>query len=603
MRTRRLTRAGVSRAAPARSSHAKISGRMPSAVTATTSPRRARPSMCFSAASSSGKTSSSSTPPSSAPARRRATTSAALAPPQVGEELGDRDGGRRRAPLGTRSACRIVVGAVAGGTDREPDLAIVAAQAVTDLDESLHPGLVVGVVDHDDPALELVQVRAAGVALLVEHERLQPSDDRALGQADRERGRGRAERVPHVRRRDAGDRDRDVLRAYEGPSVRTLERREPPVEHRRRAAALAEDLAEGRVVRVGRAEPRPPDRAPAHREHARVVGVQHHPALGTRDPRDGCLDLGELVDRVDAVEAEVVLGHVRDDRDVVVQHADPAEQDAAARRLEHRDVGLLRERPRGAPEPRVVALLHEHAVVAVHAVGRGVRDPLARAPHEVREEPNRRRLPVRPGHLDHRDRRVGHARLVAGRDLAEPCRRGRDRALGRAAGVEERLEEGRDLAAERLGRATPSPGVRDDDLALAGSGAGADREPDIGGRGEPPGQARRDPGDRSAPLLGSGPSTAPAVAAGRGRSRGEPLLGEREPPGHRERELDRGSREVQVRALEHPELDERDRRRHGASLVRRGRRRGTGGTPARATRRAPPPRCRAARPRPPTRSA
>jgi len=81
------------------------------------------------------------------------------------------------------------------------------------------------------------------------------------------------------------------------------------------------------MIRVGGAEPRPPGRAAAHREHPWVVGVQDGPAVRARDPRDGGLDLGELVDRVDPVKAEVVLRHVGDHRHVVVEHADPAQED------------------------------------------------------------------------------------------------------------------------------------------------------------------------------------------------------------------------------------------------------------------------------------
>jgi hypothetical protein len=51
------------------------------------------------------------------------------------------------------------------------------------------------------------------------------------------------------------------------------------------------------------------------------------------------------------VEAEVIGADVRHHRDVVVADAEPAQEDAATRRLQHRDVGRLRERERGAPVP------------------------------------------------------------------------------------------------------------------------------------------------------------------------------------------------------------------------------------------------------------
>ena len=41
----------------------------------------------------------------------------------------------------------------------------------------------------------------------------------------------------------------------------------------------------------------------AHRQHARVVAVEHRPAVLAGDPRDDRLDLGQLVDGVDALQA------------------------------------------------------------------------------------------------------------------------------------------------------------------------------------------------------------------------------------------------------------------------------------------------------------
>jgi hypothetical protein len=72
------------------------------------------------------------------------------------------------------------------------------------------PGLVVRVVDHDDPSVDAVEVGAPGVAIRVEDERLQPADDRALRQPDRQAGRRRRHRVLEVRAGDAGERDGHV---------------------------------------------------------------------------------------------------------------------------------------------------------------------------------------------------------------------------------------------------------------------------------------------------------------------------------------------------------------------------------------------------------
>src|SRR6478609_4735283 len=65
-------------------------------------------------------------------------------------------------------------------------------------------------------------------------------------------------------------------------------------------------------------------------EHQRVVGVEH----GVPVARDGLdedrLDVGQLLDGVDAAQAEVVRLHVEDDGHVVALVAQALAQDAAA---------------------------------------------------------------------------------------------------------------------------------------------------------------------------------------------------------------------------------------------------------------------------------
>ena len=89
---------------------------------------------------------------------------------------------------------------------------------------------------------------------------------------------------------------------------------------------------------------------PAHGQDPRVVGVEDVPSVGAGDPGDGRLHLGELIERSDAVQPEVVGRDVRDDGDVVARGADAAEQDPAPRRLEDGDVdaGLSEGRGRAA---------------------------------------------------------------------------------------------------------------------------------------------------------------------------------------------------------------------------------------------------------------
>ena len=62
---------------------------------------------------------------------------------------------------------------------------------------------------------------------------------------------------------------------------------------------------------------------------------------------DDRLHLGELVDGVDALEAEVVGGHVGHHRDVVAGDADALEQDAAAGGLGDGELDALEARARG----------------------------------------------------------------------------------------------------------------------------------------------------------------------------------------------------------------------------------------------------------------
>ena len=237
---------------------------------------------------------------------------------------------------------------------------------------------------------------------------------------------------------------------HEAPHAPALDHDDRAVDHRRHPAAVGQHLAQGGVLGVERAEPDPAGGLASHRQDAGVVGVQHVPARGSRDPRDQALDLRELVDGVDALQVEVVGADVRHHGDVVVPHPDAPQQDAAARGLEHRHVGVGRQGHRGAAEARVVTLL-DPSRAAVHAVGRGIRDRAVRRHHEVRQQARRRRLAVRPRDLDHRDRRVGHGRLGAGVRRAHVGGEFGDHPGGRAA--DPGAQRGGGRASQRLGRA------------------------------------------------------------------------------------------------------------------------------------------------------
>ena len=250
----------------------------------------------------------------------------------------------------------------------------------------------------------------------------------------------------------------------------------------------------------------------------------------------------------------MVLGDVGHDGHVVVEHADPAEQDAAPRRLEHGDVGLLGQRPRRAAEPRVIALLDQVAVASIDTVGGGVRDAAARRADDMGEEPDGGGLAVRARDRDHRDVGVWDVRLVAGFDGRDPGGGLGDQTADRTAAAG-RVQERRHLLSERLGGPSPSPRERDDHLLGFGTGSAPDGEPYATRRREPRRESSGQPCDGPPPLVRAG-ATGPTGRTHTFERGDQAFLGNLEPAPDGDRELHRGTREVQVRAVEHPELDE-----------------------------------------------
>ena len=87
-----------------------------------------------------------------------------------------------------------------------------------------------------------------------------------------------------------------------------------------------------------------------HPGDQRIVGVEHGRAGARHGLDEHGLDGGQLADRVDAVQAQVVAGDVGHDGDVVAVVAQALAQDAAARDLEHARVDrrVLEHHPRRA---------------------------------------------------------------------------------------------------------------------------------------------------------------------------------------------------------------------------------------------------------------
>ena len=105
------------------------------------------------------------------------------------------------------------------------------------------------------------------------------------------------------------------------------------------AAAVGVDHVAHLAARLLHREPDDLARALApHLAHQRVVGVEHGVAVARHRLDDDRLDVGELLDGVDAAQAEVVGLHVEDDGDVVALVAESLAQDAAAGDLEDGEV-------------------------------------------------------------------------------------------------------------------------------------------------------------------------------------------------------------------------------------------------------------------------
>ena len=105
----------------------------------------------------------------------------------------------------------------------------------------------------------------------------------------------------------------------------------------RRGAWSSDHLRKGRYVptasRIAREHPDLGLVQPPHRECPWVVGIEHAPTIRLGDLGDDCLDLSELVEGVDPVDAQMVGTDVGHDRDVVVRDSDAATQDPTARRF------------------------------------------------------------------------------------------------------------------------------------------------------------------------------------------------------------------------------------------------------------------------------
>ncbi len=269
------------------------------------------------------------------------------------------------------------------------------ADPVDEVAELSHGRRVVAVVDDHVDAVDVDLVEAAGGEVVVGREGAQALADVVQRGAGRERRGGRGEGVLHVHPGPAAERrrqqvgpgelhlaaavlDHDHLAALGG------------VEDQRLAAATAVGVDHLADLGAGLLHREPDDlagAAPPHLADQRVVGVEHGVAVaGHRLDEDG-LDVGELLDGVDAAQAEVVGLHVEHDGDVVALVAEALAQDAAAGDLEDGEVDarVLQHHP-GAARARGVGA-DQQPLVDDHAVGGGHADLAAHALEDVGDHP------------------------------------------------------------------------------------------------------------------------------------------------------------------------------------------------------------------------
>jgi hypothetical protein len=149
----------------------------------------------------------------------------------------------------------------------------------------------------------------------------------------------------------------------------------------------------------------PAGAAAAHLAHQPVVGVEDREAVAGDGLHDDGLDVGQLLEGVDAAHAEVVGRDVGHDCHVVAVIAQALAQDAAPGDLHHREVDarVLQHHPRGPGARRVG--LDDEALVDDDAVGRGHANLAPDSLEDVGDHPGGRRLAVRPGDGDDRHAR------------------------------------------------------------------------------------------------------------------------------------------------------------------------------------------------------
>ncbi len=279
--------------------------------------------------------------------------------------------------LGSDASHLVVVGhpAVANaGNDAHLDCGV---QLPYELLQGPHSGRVVRIVEQHLEVVELVEVEAARGLRCRRDEALQrglhvlDADALHVGRKD-----GRQHVLDHeVRLAAMGQRDL-VGTQYSHLPLPATERDIAILIHRCDATEALQCL-NARVVLVHGEQRHVALHVLAHLIDEVVIGIEDGIAVRQHCFGNHTLHLGQLLDGVDAFEAQMVGSHVGDDAHIAMMETQPGTQHSATGAFEHREVdGRVLEHELSAGRACAVAL-HQHAVLDIDAIAGGVTHTIA----------------------------------------------------------------------------------------------------------------------------------------------------------------------------------------------------------------------------------
>ena len=268
-----------------------------------------------------------------------------------------------------------VVRPITGGADDHRDrggpAGRTAGDPLGDVQDGRDAGLVVGEVHDDDLGAQPEQVQPSRRLGRIRAEVDQAPAHLVDAGAHAACAAGRRQGVRHVVPGETADRDRDPADLGDPGLARALGLDQPAAADQVRPAAAGDVALDHRRAAV-RQQREVGDTCPdssRDRRHVRVVAVEHDPAVGLRDPADRGLHLRQLRQRVDALEVEVIRGHIGQHARLVRLVADAPQDHPAAGGLEDRHVEVAPgEDLVGATGARPVARFH-HPLIDEHPIG------------------------------------------------------------------------------------------------------------------------------------------------------------------------------------------------------------------------------------------